>query len=178
MVRSLTLGLVVFLACSLLTLGGCGGVNVVQPGVTMRPDDTLRDPVTKQIPPTRAHVVGVSADGKKEWESQNVTAHFMRKQDQLAALNVREFSIENGEVRLPREDPAWAAWNKPMYLIILVDLPGKGSEAGKPNDPRRHVISLNSKRWRDLDGRDLVVKITSDGVVRETKESNVEPTEF
>lgn len=178
MVRSLTLGMVLVLAFSLLTLGGCGGVNVVQPGLTMRPDDTLRDPATRQLPPMRAHVIGVNADGKKEWESQNVTTHFMRTREQAAAMNAREFSLESGQIRLTPDDPAWALWNKPMYLIVLVDLPGKGSEAGKPNDPRRHVISLNSKRWRDLGGRDIVIKITPDGIVRETSESNVEPTEF
>ena len=178
MLRSLTLGLLGFLAATTLCIGGCGGgVNVVQPGVALKPNDTLRDPATKQFPPMRAHVIGVNADGKKEWESQNVTTHFMRTRDQAIAMNAREFSLENGEIRLTPGDPAWSLWKKPMYLIVLVDLPGKGSEGGKPNDPRRHVISLNAKRWNKLEG-DIVLKVTPDGLVRETQESNVEPTEF
>lgn len=178
MLRTLTIGLLGFLAVSMLCIGGCGsGVNVVQPGVTLKPNDSLRDSATKQFPPMRAHVIGVNAEGKREWESQNVTAHFMRTRDQASAMNAREFSLENGQIRLTPGDPAWSLWKKPMYLIVLVDLPGKGSEGGKPNDPRRHIISLNAKRWNKLDG-DIVLQVTADGVVRETQESPVEPTEF
>ena len=178
MIRTLTIGLLGFLAATTLGLGGCGGgVNVVQPGVALKPNDTLRDPATRQFPPMRAHVIGVNADGMKKWESQNVTEHFMRSREQAAEWHAREFSLESGEIRLTPSDPAWSLWKKPMYLIVLVDLPGKGAEGGKPNDPRRHVISLNSNRWSKLEG-DIVVKVTPDGLVRETPENPVEPTEF
>jgi hypothetical protein len=178
MMRSIVGVLGVMMLVAMCGIGGCGGgASVVQPGVVLRPDDTLRDPVTKAFPPIRAHVIGVNDEGKKAWEGEDVTKHFTRSREQAAAMNAREFSLETGDVRLSAEDPAWAGWNKPMYLVVLVDLPGKGGEGGKPNDPRRYVLSLNKNRWTKLEG-DILLSVTRDQVVLKSEQTPVKPGEF
>lgn len=174
MVAQLFTGL---LFCMTLALGGCGGPAAIQPGLTLRLEDSLRDPVTKQYPPIRARVVGVGQDGKAKWEAEDVTKHFISTKEEAAQANVTEVSLASGEARIPSTDPAWAKWQNPMYLVVMVDIPGKGAEGGKPNDPRRRVLSLNKNRWLKLEG-DLVLAVTRNEIVLKSEESPVKPGEF
>jgi hypothetical protein len=146
--------------------------------VDVRAGAGLADRASGRIPPTAVHVVGVSAAEKGAWEAVNVTEHFERVSGAAAAARgIREFDLGKGAVRIGNDDPAWDAWKSPQYLVVLVNLRDQVNEGGRPDDPRRVIVSLNAKRWVRLAG-DLVIEVTPAGVVVRSEQAPVAPGEF
>lgn len=170
---SLLAGAIVLVAL----LGGCGGSPTVHPGITISLDASLRDPVTSLYPPIRARVAGATMESVARWRAEDVTKHFTLSKGEATDAGAVELGFESGKARIPADHPAWAQWNRPAYLVVMVDIPGKGAEGGKPDDPRRRVISLNKKRWAKLEG-DLLIAVTQAGVTVVSPETPVEPGEF
>lgn len=78
------------------------------------------------------------------------------------------FTNNLNQASLSKYDEAWPLWlshegNNADSLVIIVDLPGKNFSGG-PEDPRRFVLGLGHKYWRDLPDGTIRVRVKPEGI--------------
>ncbi len=101
-----------------------------------------------RYPAVEVDLVAVSSNERDRWISKPVSEYFSGN-DQFrrdASKYTMRFSNETpGPLTLSRRDPIWQTWKGRQELFIMANLGGvSGSGA---SDPRRLVLSLDTRRW-------------------------------
>jgi len=138
-----------------LSLGGCGGA--VKYDITVTRDESIKD-MSVQVdligvnnPSTRETVAGY--DVNKYWAADGALRKvnvYHSMQFVSGGPSVQTFSASN---------EMWNTWQEPKWVVVIALIPGVGGEKGA--DPRRKVLTLDSKEWKE---RKLDIRVDSTGV--------------
>ncbi len=153
-----TMTVVVMVVASVLCLGlgGCGGA--------VRYDVCVTRDAAIQGMSVQVDIIGVNneitkgsistCDVNKYWAADGT----LRSTFEHHAM---QFAAGDSSTKcLPKTDDIWEKWNQPTSLVVIALIPGVGADKGA--DPRRQVLSLDSKEWKD---RKLDIRVGATGVM-------------
>lgn len=101
-----------------------------------------------RYPAVEVDLIAVSSSERDRWVSKPVSEYFSGNDPfrRDASKKTMQFSTDNpGPIVLSRRDPMWQTWKGRQELFILANLGGVSGTGA--SDPRRLVLSLDTRRW-------------------------------
>jgi len=134
---------------------GCGPKRA-QYALNVKLDDTLRERFASGAG-VRVHMVGVQeGDELARLKAKSVDGWFSAKDAEREAYEkeaaIKELLLGKDESAtiVTRSDEIWSTWKTrgAKYIVILVNLPGKGSKGGGL-DSRMLILPIMDDKWQD-----------------------------
>ena len=123
------------------------------------------------------HLIGVEQDEIATWNNLSV-ARYWRSGTEFHEGKLRDAAVAERRVKVMRFGPGkeasqvymdgrkdpndpWNRWvaradGRPLFLVVLADLPGRFDNAPQEKDPRRLTLPLDKKRW---EGKPRIIRI-------------------
>jgi len=161
----------------LLACVGCGGMGRYDIVVTL--DSGVFKSQLGSVPSVEANLVGVNDVEYPEWFRYSVTKYWepddpLRKTTYTKGYtSVLTFGEEQPARQiLYRSNPIWNDWEAKgsRYLFILVNYPRVAQDQPGSADPRRRILPLEKKRWKNYfwGKRVIWLEVTPSGLICHT----------
>lgn len=153
-------GILLIVACALA---------LFQTGCAVRPKVVLVPGLEKDLQ-VLVDVIGATELDFPRWQSISIDEYWKpNNPDRLDADKVTLRIGTDEHLVVDSKDPIWKKWTNRgcRYLVIIADLPG--TFEGRSQDPRRLIVKLNPKCWRNK-LKNLEVGVKPSGVLALTPE--------
>lgn len=117
-------------------------------------------------------IVGVNAGSMPRWENYPMSKYWQHSDPMRAGAEKVTFDFSSGNATvqsLAVTNGIWTVWQQKgvSHLVLLADLPGGATDKPGVADPRRQILSLDTRLWPKKAKR-LVVVVKQSGLEIET----------